>query len=320
MALHSVDSSLFFSRQDIEDPRLGEWAHSTPPSEPLLRNSLQIFGWPDDEGILLNGGREGARQAPDRIRKYFYRLTPSLLFDGKPIYLWDRGNLHPQGPLVDRHETARKLIREALQQDSRVLTFGGGHDYGFADAAGFLDYQISKGHRPVVINFDAHLDVRPTNNGPHSGTSFRRLLEEFGDRFDFAEIGLQPHCNSSIHKTWAQKHGAHLWTTAEINDVESFNSKLLSWITRRLGQPLFVSLDIDVISSADAPGCSQSWALGLPPHRVHSMLETLMEHFPTQGLGIYEVSPPLDHDDRTSKLAALYAHQFLFQPQRGMHK
>lgn len=317
MSLTPTETSLFFTRQDPEDPRLGDFASaSATDSSP----SVQIFGWPDDEGIRLNGGRPGAAEAPDRIRRFLYKMTPSLTKD-IPVQLWDRGNLAPSGrDLARRHEEARQLTAEAFRRGDRVLSFGGGHDYGFPDAAGFLDAFIRENVRPIVVNFDAHLDVRPVKDSFHSGTPFRRLLTSFPDQFDFIEIGLQPQCNSRFHAAWAKSQGAQLWMADDVRDEADFLSHLLTWVTRRLGQPLFISLDIDVIQSADAPGCSQSWALGLTPPAVQKIIDLFMDHLPTKGLGIYEVSPPLDHDDRTTKLAALFAHQFIFHDSRGGHR
>jgi hypothetical protein len=60
------------------------------------------------------------------------------------------------------------------------------------------------------------------------------------------------------------------------------------------------------------PGCSQSWTTGLFTKDFMTSLSWLIANFDVRGLGIYEVSPPLDQDNRTSKLAALIAHKFIF--------
>ncbi|MBX3040512.1 MAG: formimidoylglutamase [Bdellovibrionaceae bacterium] len=318
MALTPTETSLFFTRQDPEDPRLGDFTSGSAATNGGA--VVQVFGWPDDEGIRLNGGRPGAAEAPDRIRRPLYKMTPSLTTE-RSVHLWDRGNLNPADQdLGARHEEARRLTAEAYRRGDRVLSLGGGHDYGFPDAAGFLDAFATETVRPVVVNFDAHLDVRPVKDSFHSGTPFRRLLTAFPDRFDFIEIGLQPQCNSRAHAAWAKAQGAHLWMADDVRDEADFHSHLLTWVNRRLGQPLFISLDIDVIQSSEAPGCSQSWALGLTPVAVQQTIHLLMDHLPTKGLGIYEVSPALDQDDRTSKLAALFAHQFIFHDSRGGHR
>lgn len=303
--LRPTDPVLFFSKNDPDDPRLGEFA-----TQPADTANVEIFGWPDDEGIRLNGGRPGAAEGPSRIRKFLYKMTPSVSSVNRPNF-GDHGNLHPEGRLPERHEFAREKALAAYRRQHAVLSFGGGHDYGFPDAAAFLDRFATTHVRPLVINFDAHLDVRPAGESPHSGTPFRRLLDEFTDRFDFLEIGLQPHCNSRVHFEWARSRGAELWMADDVRSSEALQARLISWLGPRADRPLFVSLDIDSISSVSAPGCSASWDRGLTSDRVFEALALLDRKTQWRGFGIYEVSPPLDVDDRTSKLAALYAFDFI---------
>lgn len=306
MALQPIDPSLLFSRNDPEDPRLGELVR-----ESNLTADVDLFGWPDDDGIAMNGGRIGASQGPDRIRRFLYRMTPPQK-PGRLRTLADMGNLAPgSSSLADRHHLARGLVRRTYEGGRRALSFGGGHDYGFPDAAAFLDVNTQAGGRPLVVNFDAHLDVRSTQSGFHSGTPFRRLLEEFHGRFDFLEIGLQEHCNSSAHATWAQTQGATLWWLDGADNEHSWTDRLETYLTHRQGTPCFVSFDIDALSSVSAPGCSQSWDTGLSRTTAFALLDLIARMTDWKGLGIYEVSPPLDVDDRTSKLAAQIAYRFL---------
>lgn len=307
-SLVPADPALFFSRQDPEDPRLGDFAQVALETS---SHSVQIFGWPDDEGIRMNGGRPGAALAPDRIRRFLYKMTPHLDFPG-PLQLGDRGNLKPEGNLAARHAVARAQVLQAFNMKSAVLTLGGGHDYGYPDAAAFLEFcESQKTKRPVVLNFDAHLDVRPTDKGFHSGTPFRRLLEEFRGRFEFHEIGLQPQCNSRHHWLWALDQGAHLHSIAELRGPGQLKKILSKNLIELEGHPCWISFDMDAISSRSAPGCSQSWDWGLESQDLLELMTWLQDHLDVRGLGIYEVSPPLDVDDQTSKLAALFAHDFI---------
>ncbi|MGE3757963.1 MAG: hypothetical protein AB7H97_09410, partial [Pseudobdellovibrionaceae bacterium] len=54
-----VDLSLFFARNDNQDVRLGDWARNSES----FKRSFSILGYPDDEGVKLNGGRVGAANA-----------------------------------------------------------------------------------------------------------------------------------------------------------------------------------------------------------------------------------------------------------------
>ncbi len=317
---------LFFFRQDSQDPRVGDLAQpynnksSVVPSGDQRSQSsphvqiFEVFGYPDDEGIRLSGGRPGAAEGSDRIRKYLYRMTPAPQ-SGDSLQVLDHGNLDVTTlELAQRHDTASTAVETALQRGSRVLTFGGGHDYGFADASGFIRYCVSKGQRPLVINFDAHLDVRPLDRGLTSGTPFYRMLEAFPET-DFAEIGVQGHCNASAHLAWAEARKVRiLWHEEQMMSglslVELASRRLEDWLLRP--RPVFLSIDIDAFSSAYAMGCSQSWATGLEPNSFFPLLHLLMKRLDVRLLSIYEVSPVLDHDDRTAKLAAQIAHRALY--------
>jgi formiminoglutamase len=310
-----TDSKLFFTRNDSSDPRLGDWVKAFSPKSP--KDFLQIpppawtlLGYPDDEGIAMNGGRPGAKEAPHWIRTYFYKMTPSLL-NPRTQTLVDLGNVPADFPLAERHERGRETVRASLAAGHRTLSLGGGHDYGYADGAGFIDYCLSKNQRPVVINFDAHLDVRPTDKGFHSGTPFNRLLTHYDSKFDFIEVGLQNQCNSLTHLNWAKGKGAQILLYQDLQEV-GLKSSLETLVKAFKGRPCFLSVDIDAFTSNEAPGCSQSWATGLQIQDFLPTLKMLQETLDVRSLAIYEVSPPLDQDHRTSKLAALILHHTIF--------
>jgi formiminoglutamase len=302
-----ADASLFFTKNDAEDPRLGDWFK--PGQDPGVPHSWALMGYCDDSGIRMNGGRPGAAQAPTQIRKSLYKMTPAA---ARPagLQFQDLGNLesHAVAGLADRHGLAMAHAEKCLRAGQRLITLGGGHDYGYPDAAAFLKTKTTK---PLVLNFDAHLDVRPTDKGFHSGTPFRRLLQEFKGAFEFVEIGIQPQCNSLAHADWARAQGAKILTLQELRAVG-----LVAWLRKNIqwspDRDVWLSLDMDSFSAAYAPGCSQVFATGLFPDEILQALDFVSAHAKAAGLGIYETSPDLDIDDQTSKLAALCVHRMLF--------
>ncbi|MEZ0391004.1 MAG: formimidoylglutamase [Pseudobdellovibrionaceae bacterium] len=306
----ATDASLFFSKKDPQDPRLGDFVQSFSGS--LLETSADFFlwGYPDHEGIQLNGGRVGAAEAPQAIRRVFYKMTPHVQNFQRPRIL-DGGDLSLELSLPDRHIQGAHRAQAATDSQIPWASLGGGHDYGYADGAGFLRSQLAQKKRPLVLNLDAHLDVRPAVQNFNSGTPFYRLLTEFEGEFDFYEIGLQPHCNSKAHWDWAISKGAKL---IPLQDIES--EGLLPLFQRVLqkhqGQPLWLSLDMDALTSTEAPGCSQSWTTGLRSQNVMDSMSWMISFFEWKAFSIYEVSPPLDSDLRTAKLAAQFLHHYLF--------
>lgn len=304
--IEGISSRLLFSRNDPSDPRLGELSKSLSVAE-FTQSTFPwgVVGYPDDEGIQLGGGRIGAKLAPDQIRTSLYKMTPSV-FSRHMDGVADLGNV-TGGDLSSRHTEARQLALACYKNSKKLISLGGGHDYGYADAAAFLE--VYQNQNPLIINFDAHLDVRPLDRGLSSGTPFFRLLSEFSGGYDFVELGIQSQCNSQNHLRWAQDHGAHIifleevWQKGLLQSLQPFLKD---------NRPAFLSVDIDCFTSSEAPGCSQSWTSGLSARDLLEALPSLHTKLDLRGMGIYEVSPSLDQDHRTSKLAALIAHHLLY--------
>lgn len=298
-------ASLFFTKGDSDDPRLGDQAEDCDLLA-LPAGALCIFGEPDDEGIRLSGGRLGAGIAPDCIRKYLYRMTPSHEWKRK-FRIYDLGDPNSGQNLAERHSRSLQLSQTLTSKQCKWIALGGGHDYGYPHAAGFLKgTHIS----PIILNFDAHLDVRPSLKGHSSGTPFRRLLENFPNAFEFFEIGIQPQCNSPHHWDWAIKNKAHI-LPLDLIDRKGLASVLQQALDKGQRTPAFLSIDMDVFSQSEAPGCSQSFPVGLSAKEFLRALDGLFEWIDIRAVGIYETSPPLDVDDRTSKLAAQIIHQII---------
>jgi formiminoglutamase len=305
-----VSEQQFFSRSDPHDLRWGDFVQAGTPWESAARCNFGLWGYADDDGIALNGGRIGARFAPEFIRRFFYRTTPATM-TSKPALL-DYGNWTPATTLAEQLTQLPPLLAGKLMEHPMV-TLGGGHDYGAVDGAGFLQWCIQHHHdtKPLVINFDAHLDVRPWSKGLNSGTPFSWLIDHFPNQFDFIEVGIQKHCSSPDHHAWARNQNAQILSLDFVQSVGVVTALRQVLAGTSPQQPCFISLDIDVLSQSQAPGSSQSWVAGLQYHELVAAMQWLHAHKMVRLLGIYEVSPPLDSDHQTSKLAACLVDSFL---------
>lgn len=293
--------------QDKDDLRLAKLL--SPQLTPEI--SATLLGYPDDEGIRINNGKPGAMEAPKAIREFLYKMTPESHWPVHP-WLYDRGDLPINSKNIEqKQEEGRSLVLNHFKESgSLLITLGGGHDYGFPDGAGFIDMFSNKKNKPLVINFDAHMDVRPSVNGPNSGTPFRQLINEFGSQFDFLEVGIQPQCNSPSHRNWADEHGVKVITIDEIRR-SNLTAALKKKVKANPKRPLFLSLDIDCFCSSVAPGCSASWPGGLTWPEVLPGWQWILKSFDLKLLGIYEVSPILDLNNQTSRLAAKMIYETL---------
>jgi formiminoglutamase len=301
MPLKAIDPGLLFTKNDKSDIRLGDLTKQTELKLLPKKSDLVVLGYPDDEGVKLVGGRLGAAAGPDTIRKYFYKMTQGLS-SSKAWQIFDLGNIDVGESLPKRHDQGQSVVHHLCERNHFWISLGGGHDYGFSDCSGFL---ASKKPSAAIINFDAHFDVRSTDKGLSSGTPFFRILNEYSD-FSFFEVGIQPQCNSKHHLEFLKSKKAQVffYDAPLINVVKALKKQKI--------KNIFLSIDIDYFSSTLAPGCSQSWPLGqndLPGFL--NFLNSLFAEFNICGAGIYEVSPALDVQDQTSKLAAVLMHQLL---------
>ncbi len=313
---------LIFRKNDPLDPRLGDLCRVQPsPQPPAVGLNFSIWSYPDDLGISNGGGRPGAAQGPERIRKALYKMTPQKSWLNDNIHLHDHGDLilgedkaADHDPLVVRHRRAQDFMQCQFSMGQFPITLGGGHDYGYPDVKGWLlslppvkDSQL----KPIVINFDAHLDVRPWKEGQplSSGTPFFRILEEFAADIEFIEIGIQPFSHSAAHRDYVLKMGGKIIDREDLAEETKWSEQLN--LQNYAGRPVFLSLDMDVFSSAVAPGCSQSFPTGVEARELLAVWRKLFRFCCPSALGIYEVSPTYDHDDQTAKLAAIMIYEFI---------
>ena len=185
------DRSLFFSRNDPNDPRLGEIIKSDP--DHYKNADIVIIGCPQDEGVLRNNGRIGAALAPDAIREQFYRLTPFNFV--KKVF--DLGNIVIGRTLEETHDTHKEVVAQVLRDGKRCVVLGGGNDVSYPD--GLAMAEVFGPEWWLAINVDSHLDVRlaPERN---SGTPYRQLLDEGHLKPEyFFEVGFQTHLCSPVY-------------------------------------------------------------------------------------------------------------------------
>lgn len=302
------DKKLFFSKNDPDDLRLGDVVVATADLE-NLKNQLVVIGYPDDRGIQANGGRVGAKEGPAGIRQVLYKLIAPATFKNK---LSDVGDFSTPSELAKDQMNIIRTLDKLNSQENKILSLGGGHDWAYCDISSFITRELNNKRRPLVVNIDAHLDVRSDKNGVNSGTPFFQALEKFSGQFDLVQIGIQAHCNSKKHLDYAKSRSVEVFMKEDI-EANGMAAIVEQLIKKHKHQPVFLSLDIDAIKASEAPGCSQSWPGGLTFDSVKYILTQLNRFSSWNHLGIYEVAPALDVQGITQKSAALAAYEFMIQ-------
>lgn len=311
------DESTWQGRVDSEDNydafRWHQWIESIDLNDENLnpfsgKLGFAFVGFCCDEGVKRNQGRTGAANGPRSIRK---ELANKPCVFTKEVKLYDAGDILCYGITL---EEAQGLLAEAVEKILKLNLFpivlGGGHETALGNYNGVLNFLSSDKKVPNIgiINFDAHLDIRPYSKGGSSGTMFRQIADncnEKGINYSYLCVGAQRHCNTvDLFKTVERLGGKYILGRDIIdNDVWSVLDKLDEFI--KLQDHIYVTICADVFSSAFAPGVSATQALGLDPERVLKLLKYILKSNKVISFDIAEVSPRFDMDSTTANLASV---------------
>lgn len=281
-----------------------------PRLDEVGRADVKIVGVPFDAGVSY---RPGARFGPSHIRASSRLLRPyHPALDVAPFgvqQVADAGDLavNPfdlDEAIVQIEQGARDLAADG----ATLLTLGGDHTIALP-----LLRVMHERHGPVaVLHFDAHLDTWDTYFGaPYThGTPFRRASEEgLIDRAASCHVGIRGPLYSADD----------LPQDADLGFVpihaDAFEGQgvagVVARVRERLGDaPVYVSIDIDVLDPAHAPGTGTPEAGGLTSRELLGVLRGLTGcHL--VGADIVEVAPAYDHAEVTGIAAAHVAYDLL---------
>jgi formiminoglutamase len=287
-----------------DDPRVGHLLGSS-----AIDNSARvvIIGFPTDKGVRRNGGRRGAAEGPTAIREELYRLTPDVENHDEFVDLLrsacDLGDVAVSRELEEDQARLGQVLAPHLGRGAIAIILGGGHETALGH---FLGYVNAK-KRIGILNWDAHADVRPIEDGQgHSGTTFRQALEHPSKLCGgYTVAGLNPPSFARAHLDYLNERrcGAHFNTSISFSAIES--------IYAACENDTMASFDIDAVDQASAPGVSAPATAGLSPHIWLHAAYRAGQCSTVRSMDLVEFSPPLDVDGRTARLAARTVWEFL---------
>lgn len=271
-----------------------------------------LIGFASDEGVRRNKGRQGAKDGPDAIRTQLAALPvhrPLALCDTGTIYC-DDGNLEAaQRALSDK-------IMTLLEVGRIPIVLGGGHEVAYGSFNGLFDH-LQKHHPNKIagiINFDAHFDLRCASQAT-SGTSFLQaatLCQQHQRPFHYLCLGIADHANTRILFDTADKIGCRYIRDKSLSLIN------MQHLTQRINEfihqidYLYVTIDLDVFSAANAPGVSAPAARGISIDIFEALFEIIKQSGKIVLLDVAECNPRFDIDSHTARLAAYLIYQFLF--------
>ncbi|OAN39010.1 agmatinase [Microbacterium sp. H83] len=281
-----------------------------PRIEDVERADIAVVGIPFDSGVSY---RPGTRFGPSHVRESSRLLRPyNPAQDVSPFAIAqvvDAGDI-PVNPFdlaaaVAEVESAARALGEQAQ---RIVTIGGDHTVALP-----LLRAIAAKHGPVaVLHFDAHLDTWDTYFGAPitHGTPFRRASEEgLIDLTASCHVGTRGPLYSKQDLEDDERLGFSIVSSEYIEEhgVEAGIRRILDRIGDR---PLYVSIDIDVLDPAHAPGTGTPEAGGLTSRELLRILRALRDK-DIVGADVVEVSPAYDHAQMTGIAASHVVYELV---------
>lgn len=266
---------------------------------------VALLGLPDDTGVGLNFGRIGAAAGPSAFRAALASFGTSFdALSGQPLAMlvFDAGNVVPavgsdEAALFETHDRVEAAARALHEQGLVVVAVGGGHDLSLPTLSALAKHA---GQALGGINVDAHLDVRERVG---SGMPFRRLLDQgLLDARSFVELGLGRFANDRADVEWLRARGAEL---VLVDQVLREGMRSERWLERALQAGTgFLSIDLDALDAAVAPGVSARNPLGLRVEHAAELAEAAGARQEIRHFDLMELCPPRDAEERTARAAA----------------
>ena len=294
----------------------GEFAYAMNGNRFLAAPALSdqpfgIAGVPFD-GAVTN--RPGARFGPAEIRRASLMLCDGEhpLFHVTPLGLLG-DHLDLRLPNACGLQEARRHIEEqaaALMDRHHMVFLGGDHSITLA-----LLRAARRRHGPLaLLHFDAHCDTWTDHFGEPSGHGtwvYEALQEGLVSAPHTVQVGIRS-SGQRAAREYVQAQGGAIHTARALRGLDGPGLQpVIDTVLQRIGdRPCYLTLDIDCLDPAFAPGTGTPEPGGLSS----SQLLTLLEGFAglnTVAMDCVEVAPAYDHAELTSQAAAVCVWTYL---------
>lgn len=300
-------------RHDGDGPEFARWhqvvrvldqeSRAGAPIDPATgAPRVALVGFASDEGVRRNQGRPGAAQGPTALRR---ALAPLALH--RDLSIVDAGDVIVEdGDLESAQAVLGQVVAGLLDAGHLVVVLGGGHESAYGSALGRASSVQLAPRRVGVLNLDAHFDLRDAPQAT-SGTPFAQMAgddEAAGRDFLYAALGISQDANTAALFAAADALGGLYLLDKDCQPSRSegtaaFVAGFLDGV-----EAVHLSVDLDVLPAAVAPGVSAPAAFGVPLEVLLSVGERVAASGRLAVVDIVELCPPLDQDGRTARAAA----------------
>lgn len=264
---------------------------------PLTAARVAVAGIPYDGSASY---RKGAAAAPAEIRRLSAVMPPVDERGGSlaRVSVHDLGDLQMDGSVEDHWRPVADRLA-GVPPEVFLTVLGGDH----CSAIPILAAQVRRHPGTAVLWVDAHPDLCDFSRGGRwtCGCALRRSLRVAGlDPGAVTMAGCRDFDPEEVSFIAAER--VTMVTSADL--AADFDRAVDRVLAPLAGRPVHVSLDIDVLDPAFAPGTEVACAGGISTRQALDLLAAAARRTELVGFDICEVSPPLDQTDMTS-LAAL---------------
>ena len=248
-----------------------------------------IYGIPYDRTTTF---RSGSREAPNAVRRASYNFETEHFEHGRlpEIRMHDYGDTDDHLLPEDMFSEIEFSVSPAIKNNKFTVAVGGEHS---------VTAPIVKTYGKVsVISIDAHLDSRDEFMGsPHSHACVMRRCSEYVGIDSTFVLGVRSVSNEELERDDVIPHLSS-YGIMEIG-IEKAIRKALDSVRN---EKIYLTIDIDGIDPAFAPGTGTQEPFGLMPMDVKKVINEIGGRL--VGMDVVEISPPYDHGGVTSVLGA----------------
>ena len=264
---------------------------------------IAVVGIPFDSGVTY---RPGARFGPESIRCASRLIRPyninHLKSPFKNKIIKDAGDI-PCNPFSIHQSlnTITDQLNSLFEKSNNIVILGGDHTISYP----CLKAMNKKFGKVALLHFDSHFDTWDEYFGEKCthGTPFKRALEENLIDVDHSmHVGIHGSINDYCDIENDKKLG---FKTIFCNEIDEMGiNKIIEKILNRIKNiPCYISIDIDCIDPAYAPGTGTPEPGGMSSRELFTILKGLSK-LNIIGGDMVEVSPSYDANNITSQLAA----------------
>ena len=254
-----------------------------------------IFGVPFDS---THSYKPGCRFGPDAIREAFNNIEifqPEFGVDLEAEAITDLGNTKHTVVATEMLQMVKSVTSELKKQDKQIIILGGEH---LITLGSFTCFPKDTGY----VVFDAHYDLRDqyADIKLSHAAYLRRIVEERGSE-NIVHVGARAFVKEEL--AFLKEH-----KIATVSDKEIRNGdgpKLLKDITSTFDR-VYLSVDLDVLDPAFAPGVGNPEAVGISSRELYDLITTL-QNKKIVAADMVELNPTYDNGSTASMAAKMIA-------------